>query len=108
MARDSIDDLPVDEGIRRLIKAQGYTELWPPQQQGLPPALQGDSVVLSVPTASGKSLVAYLAIVQAALQGRKSLYIVPLRALAREKWEDLRRYEELGISIGVSTGDYDE
>jgi len=108
MARDSIDDLPVDEGIRRLIKAQGYTELWPPQKKGLPPALQGDSVVLSVPTASGKSLVAYLAIVQAALQGRKSLYIVPLRALAREKWEDLRRYEELGISIGVSTGDYDE
>jgi len=108
MARDSIDDLPVDEGIRRLIKAQGYTELWPQQKKGLPPALQGDSVVLSVPTASGKSLVAYLAIVQAALQGRKSLYIVPLRALAREKWEDLRRYEELGISIGVSTGDYDE
>ncbi|MFO8133598.1 MAG: DEAD/DEAH box helicase [Thermoplasmatota archaeon] len=108
MAWDSVDDLPVDEDIRRLIKAQGYTELWPPQQQGLPPALQGDSVVLSVPTASGKSLVAYLAIVQAALRGRKSLYIVPLRALAREKWEDLHCFEELGISIGVSTGDYDE
>jgi helicase len=108
MAWDSIDDVPVDEGIRRLIKAQGYATLWPPQQQGLPPALQGESVVLSVPTASGKSLVAYLAIAQAALEGRKSLYIVPLRALAREKWEDLRMFEELGISIGVSTGDYDE
>ena len=108
MAWGSIDDVPVDEGIRRLITAQGISSLWPPQQEGLPPALQGDSVVLSVPTASGKSLVAYLAIVQAALQGRKSLYIVPLRALAREKWEDLHRFEELGISIGVSTGDYDE
>lgn len=108
MAWDTIDEVPVDDGIRRLVAEQGITSLWPPQQEGLPPALQGDSVVLSVPTASGKSLVAYLAIVQAALQGRKSLYIVPLRALAREKWEDLRRFEELGVSIGVSTGDYDE
>ncbi len=104
----TIDDVPIDEGIRRLVAAQGISSLWPPQQQGLPPALEGQSVVLSVPTASGKTLIAYLAILQAALKGRKSLYIVPLRALAREKWEDLRRYEELGISIGVSTGDYDE
>jgi helicase len=33
---------------------------------------------------------------------------VPLRALAREKYEDLKEFEKLGLKIGISTGDLDE
>ena len=38
-------------------------KLFPPQAEALPHALSGRNVILTIPTASGKSLVAYLAIV---------------------------------------------
>ena len=62
---------------------------------------------MAVPTASGKSLVAYVACLLKALQGKRALYIVPLRALASEKYDDLRPLESLGISVGISMGDFD-
>jgi replicative superfamily II helicase len=62
-------------------------------------------VVLSIPTAAGKSLVAYLAIAQRLKnEGGKAFYIVPLRALAREKYEDLKAFEALGLKIGFRQG----
>ncbi|KAA0004043.1 MAG: DEAD/DEAH box helicase [Thermoplasmata archaeon] len=103
-----IDDLPIDKEIKEIVKEQGIKELYPPQIEALPHALKGKNVVLSVPTASGKSLVAYLTILNAALSGKKSIYIVPLRALAREKWEDLQVFKKIGIKIGISTGDLDD
>jgi len=103
-----IDDVPISNEIKEIVKKQGIEELYPPQREALPYALEGKNVVLSVPTASGKSLVAYLAILNAALYGKKSIYIVPLRALAREKWEDLQPFKSLGIKIGISTGDLDD
>lgn len=108
MAWQHIDDLPVETALRQAIKAQGITELYPPQQEALPLVMEGHNVVLSVPTASGKTLVAYLAILDAALRGKKSLYIVPLRALASEKWEGLQPFRDLGVRVGISTGDLDQ
>ncbi|HEC76892.1 MAG TPA: DEAD/DEAH box helicase [Thermoplasmatales archaeon] len=103
-----IDCLPIDERIKEILKRQGIVELYPPQAEALPYALEGKNVVLSVPTAAGKSLVAYISVLQSALKGERSLYIVPLRALAREKYEDLLEFEEIGVKIGISTGDLDE
>ena len=40
-------------------------------------------------------------------RGGKALYMVPLRALASEKYDEFRKYEELGIKVALSTGDYD-
>src|SRR3989454_6816399 len=71
------------------------------------PALAGKNLVLAIPTASGKSLVAYLAILEGVLRGGKALYIVPLRALASEKHEDLKAFEPLGVRVGLTMGDYD-
>jgi helicase len=39
-------------------------------------------MLLSIPTAAGKTLLAELAMLKAAFEGKRSLYIVPLRALA--------------------------
>ena len=71
--------------------------------------LRGDNVVLSIPTASGKSLVAYIGIVHRLVkEGGKALYVVPLKALAREKYEELKLFEKLGLKVGISTGDLDD
>lgn len=102
-----IDQLDLPLEVLDVLKGQGLEELYPPQADAIGPALAGKNLVLALPTASGKSLVAYLAVVKKVLAGGRGLYIVPLRALASEKLEDLKAFEKLGIRVGVSTGDYD-
>jgi helicase len=65
-------------------------------------------MLLAMPTASGKTLLAELAMLKAALQGRRSLYIVPLRALATEKYDSFKKFRALGVTVGISTGDFDK
>ena len=92
--------------IKEILKDLEISKLYPPQAEALPYALNGENVVLSIPTAAGKSLIAYLAIIHRLQnEGGKALYVVPLRALAREKYEDLKHFEKLGFKIGISTGD---
>ena len=97
------------QGVIEILQEEGITTLYPPQEKAVPFALSGKNLVLAVPTASGKSLVAYLAAVKRVLHdGGKVMYIVPLRALAAEKFEELKRFERLGIKVGMSIGDFDE
>lgn len=101
--------MTVDERVQTILEAQGIKELYPPQQEAWDAVDKGGNVVVAVPTASGKSLVAYLALLHNFLRtGRKGLYIVPLRALASEKFDELQEFRELGIKVGVATGDLDE
>jgi len=100
-----IEQLEVDGQIKNVLAEMGIKELYPPQAEAIPYVLKGENVVMAVPTAAGKSLVAYLGAVKAALEGKKSVYMVPLRALAREKYEDLLVFEKIGVRVGISTGD---
>lgn len=105
----NISDLNLDKNIVEILKKQDITKLYPPQEKALPLVLENNNVVLSIPTASGKSLVAYLAIVNKLLkEPGKALYVVPLKALAREKYEELKFFEKLGLKVGISTGDLDD
>src|SRR5438046_3613465 len=93
--------LGLDARIVEILKGQGIEELYPPQAYAIGPALLGENLVLALPTASGKSLVAYLAILASVMRGGKPLYIVPLRALAAETYEALQDFPPLGIQLGV-------
>lgn len=87
----------------------GIQNLYPPQAEAVEHVLAGENVVLSIPTASGKSLVAYIGILHRFLKQRgKALYIVPLRALASEKFEELRQFRDTGLKVGIATGDLDQ
>ena len=93
----------------KLYEESGYKELYPPQAEALERGLlDGKSMLLAMPTASGKTLLAELAMLKAALQGRRSLYIVPLRALATEKYDSFKKFRALGVTVGISTGDFDK
>jgi ATP-dependent DNA helicase len=105
--RVPFDGLPIPPDIRAILEADGITSLYPPQAEALVPALAGESLVLAAPTASGKSLVAYLALLRAFRAGQTGLYLVPLRALAQEKYDELRSFESLGVKVGLSMGDFD-
>ncbi len=106
-ARVSLDTLPLEPEVRSVLEEQGIQALYPPQAEALGPVLNGESVLLACPTASGKSLVAYLGLVRAARHHRTGLYLVPLRALAQEKHEELQAFERLGLRVGISIGDFD-
>lgn len=102
-----LSDLDIDKRLCEILAQDGITDLYPPQEDAFKYALQGKSLVLAVPTASGKSLVAYVSILRSVLKGGKAIYIVPLRALASEKVDDLKKFEPLGLRVGVSVGDFD-
>lgn len=96
--------------IRAILSKYGITTLFPPQAEALfeTDVLRGKNLVLAIPTASGKTLIAELAMLKAILEKKgKVLYLTPLKALASEQVEEFRKFEELGIKVGISTGDYD-
>ena len=97
----------------RLLAAEGYEELYPPQAAAVKAGLLGGrSVLVSAPTASGKTLVASLSMM-AHLSARRRgriVYLSPLRALASEKFAEFKKIG--GIPLGrrrararISTGE---
>ena len=110
LAPVSLADIKLDQRLIEFLRSEwGIEELFPPQQEALPYSLSGRNLMLTIPTASGKSLVAHLTIIQRLLtdlEGCRGLYIVPLKALASEKVEELRELAELvGLTVGIAIGD---
>ena len=104
-----LTDVPhLSSAARAVLEADGIEELYPPQAAAVEAGItEGTNLVASVPTASGKTLIATLAMVSAIERGGMALYIVPLRALASEKRAEFAAFEEAGIEVGVSTGNYE-
>ncbi len=94
---------------KEYLKSKGITTLYPPQAEAVERGLlEGENIVMAVPTAAGKTLVALMAVMKKVLTGEgKALYLVPLRALASEKYEEFSGLEELDVKVALSTGDYD-
>jgi helicase len=92
----------------KVLEENGISSLFPPQEDAVKKGLFGErNMVIAIPTASGKTLIAELAMLHAVLHGGKALYTVPLRALAAEKFEDFKKWEQIGLKIGMSMGDYE-
>ena len=66
-----------------------------------------DNVVVSAPTASGKTALAEVAICRTLDRGGTALFLAPLRALTNEKESEWERFEDLGYSVYVVTGERD-
>src|SRR5262249_22914925 len=64
----------------------------------------GQSVIVSAPTGSGKTLVAEFAILAALETGKRIAYTTPLKALSNQKFGDFTR--AFGVdAVGILTGD---
>ena len=72
---------------RRLLDCLGIRNLYPPQEKAVEEGLlEGRNLLVATPTASGKTLVAALAIASQVERGlSKAFYTVPLRSIAFEK-----------------------
>jgi len=97
--------LPIPENLKQHYLASGIVELYPPQadciQTGM---LEGKNLLVSIPTASGKTLIAEMAMHAHIAKKGKCLYIVPLKALASEKFDE---FANKGVRVGIATGDFD-
>ncbi|SDJ96891.1 helicase [Halovenus aranensis] len=105
-----VADIPrVPDWFQGYLESEGIDALYPPQAEAVERGVtEGDNLVAAIPTASGKTLVSTLAMLSSIADGGgKALYIVPLRALATEKNEEFAAFEEYGLDVGVSTGNYE-
>ncbi len=93
----------------KVVRRRGITSLFPPQEQAVRAGLfRGRSLLLSTGTASGKSFLAELLLISAAVDwGVKGILTVPLRSLAYERAGSIRMHSDLGFDVAVSTGEYD-
>ncbi|HIH31337.1 TPA: DEAD/DEAH box helicase [Candidatus Woesearchaeota archaeon] len=82
-------------------------ELRPAQHKAIDAGLFDDkNLLICTPTASGKTLVAELAIMNAIFHDKgKCMYVVPLKALANEKFEFFKKMHE--FKTAISSGDID-
>ena len=71
--------------------------------------LRGEHLVASAPTSSGKTMLGELAAVRGALDRRRALFLMPLKALVNDKLRQFQRvYAPFGIRTIEATGETDD
>ena len=109
----NISELKLPKPSIEFLKNEGYSELYPPQQDSVDSGLlDGENILVSAPTASGKTLIAIMAMLNYLSKNNgKIVYLSPLRALAAEKFSEFKKFESIDfgrkIKVQISTGDYE-
>ena len=88
----------------RFFFAQGL-DAYPVQEEAFAHIFAGRSVLVTVPTGTGKTMIGKAAIFRALERGQTAVYTSPLRALTEEKYRELAA--DFGEErVGFATGDY--
>ena len=97
--------------IQSFLIKQDIKSLYIHQAEAFSNAVSGKNVVITTPTASGKSLCFYLPVIQEILQNpvTRAIFVYPTKALAADQYRALKPWiEYLGehrLSAGVYDGD---
>jgi helicase len=108
-----IAELKLSKSAIDFLKDQGFSELYPPQEESVKAGLlDGKNILVSAPTASGKTLIAMLGMINYLSKNEgKVVYLSPLRALAAEKFSEFKKLENIDfgrkIKVQISTGDFE-
>lgn len=105
-----LSDLELERGMEAIVSNSAVNELYPPQEEAIKAGLldTNKNFVIATPTASGKTLLAELVMLQSILgESGKCLYVVPLNALAYEKYQNFKDKYGSVARVGISTGDYE-
>ena len=88
--------------------ARRIKTLTPPQELAIEKGLlSGKNLLVAAPTASGKTLIAEIACMNAIIsKGMKAVYIAPMRALVNEKYSEFKSAYPY-IKTAISMGDLD-
>ena len=102
-----IDELNIPEELKEIIKSRGIKELLPVQTLSVKAGLlKGEDLLIVSATSSGKTLIGELAGIKNLIEtGKKFLFLVPLVALANQKYLEFKeRYEKLGFKVSLRVG----
>jgi DEAD/DEAH box helicase domain-containing protein len=120
---DALDRLPVDEAIVGVLKAKGIGRLYKFQEDAVKEILKGRDVVVTAPTASGKTEAFCIPILQqiagnvrhfGSLRPKEAgrimaIFVYPTKALARDQMPKIAELAEpLGVRAAVLDGDTPE
>jgi helicase len=105
---DALEGYGVEGGVIQVWKSGLGPSLLPIQERAVKAGLlAGRNLIVFAPTSSGKTAIGEMAAIKAAQEGKRVLYLVPLKALAEEKYREFRaRYAPLGIDVVVSSRDH--
>jgi DEAD/DEAH box helicase domain-containing protein len=117
-----IEQLPVDEAIINVLKAKKIDRLYSFQEQAIKKILQGNDVVITAPTASGKTEAFCIPVLHKIAEelprfgslrtgeGRVSaIFVYPTKALSRDQLPKIKELAEpLGARVAVLDGDTPE
>ncbi|NOZ30818.1 MAG: DEAD/DEAH box helicase [Crenarchaeota archaeon] len=90
-----------------LLRELGINQLYPPQKAALDANVEyGQSLVIATPTASGKTLIGLIGIVNSLYDnpGSLAVYTAPLRSIAYEKKEVFDKLRKLGLTTRLEVG----
>jgi DEAD/DEAH box helicase domain-containing protein len=97
--------LDLDERLRKFFENKGINLFYSHQVKAIDLIRQGENVVLMTPTASGKTLVYNIPVIESVFENpdARSLYIFPLKGLEQDQ---LKNLNELSGALGLdNTGD---
>ena len=104
----------LDPRLKAVLSARGLDAFYVHQADAIDHVLAGRHVVITTPTASGKTLCYNVPVLQAILQdpAARALYLFPTKALAQDQLAELDRLSQAladreGVDLGVFTYDGD-
>jgi len=106
MTNEVLSQIP--QNIKVFLDKQNIKELRPSQEKSIKKGLfiNNHNQIICTPTGSGKTLVAEFSILDNILnKNKKAIYIVPLKALASEKYREFKELYGDNFKIRVSIGD---
>ncbi|HMF33160.1 MAG TPA: DEAD/DEAH box helicase, partial [Candidatus Lokiarchaeia archaeon] len=103
----------IPQPILDRLQAIGISELYPPQARAIEEGDPSKNIVIAIPTAAGKTLIAeifmltHILFPDSGIRG-KAMYLTPLKALATEQYHTFKtHWDPLGVRVTFSTGDFD-
>jgi superfamily II RNA helicase len=102
--QETADEAPCTDGELEALAGAFPFRLDGFQARALQSILQSRSVVVSVPTGSGKTVIGEGALILALRKGMRAFYTTPLKALSNQKFGDF--CDRFGVEkVGLLTGD---
>ena len=109
-----IEDLPVRDEIKRVLKKRGIIRLYKFQEEAIKDILEGENVFISAGTGTGKTEAFLIPLIEKILEepyrGVQALLIYPTKALARDQYKRINDFlaHFFGLRAAVYDGDTPE
>lgn len=105
-----VNELGLDENITKTLKRKNITQFYKFQEDAIHEIMCGNNVIITAPTAAGKTEAFVLPIVQKILEiessGTVAVFVYPTKSLSKDQLPKIKEIaDSVGISVAVFDGD---